>query len=132
MPSRKCAIETRTPFLCIYANVTLFTPLDEAFAELSEAELTSLENDSEQATEFLNRYIAPDLIYSFQIPVMMDANGFLEIEMTDGSVAILSLSEESYSDEFYINDTHVNYPNFVAKNGIMHEMKTLLAPANAD
>ena len=109
------------------ADVMLFAPYDSAFESMSQEELDGITTHSQQATEFITHYIASDLIYSFQLADMLDENGILEVEMTDASITTITLPEERYYGEFYLNDVLIGFPDRVAKNGLIHEIEMLIS-----
>lgn len=109
------------------AEITLFTPYDIAFDELDNFD--EIVGDSDEATAFLSGYILPEAIYSFQIKALLEAEGQAEAETLNGELLSFSIEGRAFFGEFNVNDIVVFYPNFAMRNGVMHEMETLI-PAN--
>ena len=98
------------------ASLTLFAPYDSAF---EGTDIDAILADSESATAFINRYIIPEAIYSFQLEAG-------EFETLSGELLALAPDEEAFYHEFFVNDVYVAYPNRIAKNGLIHEIESLL------
>jgi uncharacterized surface protein with fasciclin (FAS1) repeats len=109
------------------AEITLFTPYDIAFDELDNFE--EILGDTNEATAFLSRYILPEAIYSFQFFPLLE-EGVIEYETISGELLTLSLADDALLGEFNVNDSFVFYPNFPLRNGVMHEMETLIPPVS--
>jgi transforming growth factor-beta-induced protein len=108
-------------------EITLFTPYDIAFDELDNFE--EILGDSDEATAFLSRYILPEAIYSFQFLPLLEES-VIEYETISGELLSLSPADGARSGEFNVNDSIIFYPNFAMRNGVMHEMESLIPPAS--
>jgi transforming growth factor-beta-induced protein len=99
------------------ASLTLFAPYDSAFEDTDIDELLA---NSEAAAAFINRYIIPENIYSFQLEESSD------FETLSGDLLTLAPDDAILYRSFFVNETYVIFPNRVAKNGLIHELETLL------
>lgn len=100
------------------ADISFFAPYDDAFEGIAFGQLLS----ESAATAFLQNYIIPDAsIFSFQIGDGAD------FEALSGELLNLIPDEGAYYGEFFVNDTYTAFPDRVAKNGVIHELESLLA-----
>jgi uncharacterized surface protein with fasciclin (FAS1) repeats len=107
---------------------SLFAPTDPAMEDYEEFE--SILADSEAATAFLSRHILPEAIYSFQIEDFLAENPELERETLSGDLLTFALVEDSCCDEFYVNDSFVGLPDLPMRNGVIHEIDSVILPSD--
>jgi transforming growth factor-beta-induced protein len=106
------------------AELTVFAPTDEAFAALGEETLTAVIEDTELLTAILSYHVLPSVVYSFQIPDLLDDMGMVENEMADGSTALVSVTEEGV----FVNEAQVVVVDVQAANGVIHVIDAVLLP----
>lgn len=107
------------------AELTVFAPTDAAFAALGEETLSAVVADTELLTAILSYHVFPGVVYSFQIPDLLDDMGTVEIEMADGSAATISVTE----DGVFINEAQVVVVDVQAANGVIHVIDAVILPA---
>lgn len=106
------------------AELTVFAPTDAAFAALGEETLSAVVADTELLTAILSYHVFPGVVYSFQIPDFLDDMGMVEIEMADGSSAMVSVTE----DGVFINEAQVVVVDVQAANGVIHVIDAVILP----
>jgi transforming growth factor-beta-induced protein len=109
------------------ANLTLFAPLDLALESLDDFE--GILSDSTAATDLLSRHILAEAVYSFQIYPLQAELPLLEQETINGELLSFEPAEDAFSGQFYVNDVFVSYPNLPVRNGVIHEMESIVLPA---
>jgi uncharacterized surface protein with fasciclin (FAS1) repeats len=109
-------------------ELSLFAPTDPAMEDYADFE--AILADSEAATAFLNRHILPEAIYSFQIEDLLSENPSLERETLSGDLLTFALVEDSCCDEFYVNDSFVGLPDLPMRNGVIHEIDSVILPSD--
>jgi transforming growth factor-beta-induced protein len=106
------------------ATLTVFAPTDAAFAALGEETLSAVVADTEMLTNILSYHVLPSVVYSFQIPDLLDDMGTVEIEMADTSAATVSVTEEGV----FINEAQVVVTDIQASNGVIHVIDAVILP----
>jgi transforming growth factor-beta-induced protein len=106
------------------ATLTVFAPTDEAFAALGEETLSAVVADTEMLTSILSYHVVPSVVYSFQLPDLLDDMGTVEIEMADTSPATISVTEEGV----FINEAQVVLTDIQASNGVIHVIDAVILP----
>jgi transforming growth factor-beta-induced protein len=106
------------------ATLTVFAPTDAAFAALGEETLSAVVADTEMLTNILSYHVLPSVVYSFQIPDLLDDMGTVEIEMADTSPATISVTEEGV----FINEAQVVMTDIQASNGVIHVIDAVILP----
>lgn len=104
------------------AALTVFAPTDAAFAAVEGLE--DIVADTELLTAILSYHVFPGVVYSFDIPELLDDMGAVEIEMADGSAATIAVTEEGV----FINEAEVIITDIEASNGTIHVIDAVIVP----
>ncbi|MHB1317811.1 MAG: fasciclin domain-containing protein [Anaerolineae bacterium] len=99
-------------------DLTLLAPTDEAFAELSAAELSGLTADADALRAWLERYIIPSRLSAAELQRMT------AVETLSGEV----LAIRSRSGLLIIGGTRVLERDVAAANGVIHTVDTVVLP----
>jgi uncharacterized surface protein with fasciclin (FAS1) repeats len=99
-------------------DLTLLAPTDDAFSELSEAELSGLTADKDALRAWLERYILPSRLSAAELQRMT------AVKALSGDV----LAIRSRSGLLIIGGTRVLERDIPATNGLIHTVDTVVLP----
>jgi uncharacterized surface protein with fasciclin (FAS1) repeats len=99
-------------------GLTLLAPTDEAFAELTEAELSGLTADTEALKSWLERYILTARYSTAELSRMAAVN-----TLSGDSLAI-----RSRPGMLIVGGTRVVERDIAATNGVIHTVDTVVLP----
>ena len=107
------------------AEVTVFAPLDSAFAALEG--LDAIVADTAALTTILQYHVAPAAVYSFQIGALLDDMGQAQLTMANGSAATISVSDMGVM----IDGAHIllDLADIAASNGVIHVIDAVIVPS---
>lgn len=98
---------------------TVFAPTNDAFGKVPDAQMNSLQNQTDQTdlAKLLSYHIVPSKLFSSKLG-------------TRGLAATLSGAEVTFSetDGLKVNESGVQARNIEATNGIIHALDTVLTP----
>jgi uncharacterized surface protein with fasciclin (FAS1) repeats len=105
------------------AAVTVFAPTDEAFAAVEGLE--DIVADTELLTGILQYHVFPGIVYSFELPGLVDDMGTATVEMADGSEATITVSDMGAM----INEANIVATDIEASNGVIHVIDGVIVPS---
>ena len=107
------------------ANLTVFAPTDDAFAELPAGQLDSLLADTEALTNLLQYHLYTDTVSSTDAAALAGN----EIVMANEDSASISVDGDG---NLFINDAQVILADVPASNGVIHAIDKVLSPSGAN
>ena len=107
------------------ANLTVFAPTDDAFAELPAGQLDALLDDTEALTNLLQYHLYADTVSSTDA-IALAGN---EIVMANEDSASVSTDEDG---NLFINDAQVILADVAASNGVIHAIDKVLIPSGSN
>ena len=107
------------------ANLTVFAPTDDAFAELPAGQLDGLLADTEALTNLLQYHLYADTVSSADA-IALAGN---EIVMANGDSASVSTDDDG---NLFINDAQVILADVPASNGVIHAIDKVLIPSGTN
>lgn len=102
------------------AGITVFAPTDAAFEALGEETLTAVIEDQAALTGILQYHVTPGVFYSDEV-VALVAEGAVEIEMADGSMA-------EVTPELTIAGANIVMTDIETLNGVVHVIDAVILP----
>ncbi|MCY4021781.1 MAG: fasciclin domain-containing protein [Chloroflexi bacterium] len=106
------------------AELTVFAPLDSAFAAV--AGLEEIVADTSLLTAILQYHVLPGTVYSFQIGDLVDDMGQVVVAMANGSEATISVSDMGVM----IDGANIvlALADIEASNGVIHVIDAVITP----
>jgi len=107
------------------ANLTVFAPTDDAFAELPAGQLDSLLADTEALTNVLQYHLYTDTVSSTDAAALAGN----EIVMANEDSASITVDDDG---NLFINDAQVILADVPASNGVIHAINKVLIPSGSN
>lgn len=107
------------------AEFTVFAPVDAAFAAVEG--LDDIVANTELLTTILQYHVYPGTVYSWQLGDIVDDEGMAMIEMANGSMATISVSDMGVM----IDNANIvlELVDIEAINGVIHVIDAVIVPA---